>query len=149
NTRSHLYPTYSLSYCTFFFPVSPPTSTLFPYTTLFRSRFGRCTDHERLQGPVGHRRRRARGDRLPSEHPRGQRDRTAVAHVLDPLADHLDLGEGLADQGGEVVRADQNRQRLEGHRTGGHDHPVHLTHPGEEPSDRGGVGDVDGDRRGA
>src|SRR3712207_8204444 len=39
----------------------PPRSTLFPYTTLFRSRFGRRGNGEDT-GPSGRRRRRSRRD---------------------------------------------------------------------------------------
>src|SRR5256885_5596017 len=48
----------------------PPRSTLFPYTTLFRSRTGpRHGDgagHSRRRAAVEHRRHRARSDREPS-----------------------------------------------------------------------------------
>src|SRR5256885_6858897 len=65
----------------------PPRSTLFPYTTLFRSRFGRLDRPVRLREPgLGRGREAARGvdhredadDRDEHGHPDGKRDRKST-----------------------------------------------------------------------
>src|SRR5437016_6541220 len=45
----------------------PPVSTLFPYTTLFRSRRARGGGRRERRRPGGHYRRRGRGRRAPGD----------------------------------------------------------------------------------
>src|SRR5256712_6480973 len=76
----------------------PPRSTLFPYTTLFRSRFrpgGR--DHPRAHGlevadqaDRGGRRAAAPGDRVPGEHRRAVQPRRSPARRRSRCGVHLD-----------------------------------------------------------
>src|SRR3712207_7832304 len=80
----------------------PPRSTLFPYTTLFRSHPGRHADHEadlRLD---------VQADRRP-EHRRGVGGRLALARGP------LDLRAGDHDRAGTAVVADRQMLRSEEH----------------------------------
>jgi len=69
----------------------PPRSTLFPYTTLFRSIAGDCNMWGAVLAPVLRTRRRAvRGATWPARHPHSQ-------------IDHLWVSEGVEVLSGEVM----------------------------------------------
>src|SRR3712207_8641238 len=84
----------------------PPRSTLFPYTTLFRSRPLRPAGRGFAAGPV------ARGDRLPGRRPRGIRGRRARSGVRGGGARGRRGGSLSAGRSEEHTSELQSRQYL-------------------------------------
>src|SRR6266542_6757408 len=114
----------------------PPRSTLFPYTTLFRSRRGWP---DRTQIPASHRRSPLRG--APGPDPGGHLHRPAVRlarhAVLPAFAGALRTGEAVARGGAPVEGAERSPLLpLRRRRRGGDEDKGDQLHP---PAGRGAV----------
>src|SRR3989449_7430222 len=118
----------------------PPRSTLFPYTTLFRSRDGRRRPSVRAhRAPRRHRPPLPRPDHLRRARRAGVAAGGAPGRVLRPCGDRRPALDGHPPRALGEVRADL--------RGGGHDRAHALTDRGR-PRDAGVLADVRGDRRG-
>src|SRR2546422_11531473 len=95
----------SACWCCFFFLMirRPPRSTLFPYTTLFRSLDGAFLRHLEAQGQLGRRPRqdleRSFGDQPEGTEGAGEQPRHVIAgHVLHHLAAEAEGSSAAVDE---------------------------------------------------